>query len=155
LLTVVAAFAALALSPALSRADFVGDRGLNQGLSSAPAVAGQVTLFAADGLLLDLFSGRTVSGSTTGDRDSAPAKSPRQNDDQPPSQKAFAGNATGGCGSTSGSASGGASASPVGIVNDIAAPVAETCSGRIALYTPLSLASPLATRLLDPPRPVA
>jgi hypothetical protein len=153
LLAVVAAFAALVLSPAVSRADFIGDAALNQRLKSVPAVAG--TLFGGDASLLDLFSGGMGSGASIDDRNSTPARSPHQNDDQPPSPKALAGNATGGCGSSSGSASGGASASPVGIVNEIEAPVAETCSGRIAVYALLSLPAPLAARLLDPPRDVA
>jgi len=146
LLTVVAA---LALSPSVSRADFIGDAGLNQPLS------GSSVLSSDAGVLLDLLSGQAGSSSSTDVLDSTPAAPFRQNDDHPSNPLALAGNATGGCGSTSGSAAGGASASPVGIVNDIAAPVAETCSGRIAAYAPLSLPSPLAARLLDPPRDVA
>jgi hypothetical protein len=113
--------------------------------------AGQITL-ASDESSFDLFSARTGSGSATADRDAAPVKTPHQNDDQPSPQKAFAGNSSGGAGSSSSSAPGGASASPVGIVNEIAARVAEPCSGRISASAPLSLATPLAARLLDPPR---
>ena len=154
LLMALSVFATLALAPAVSRADFLGDTGLNQPLSSGTALPGQVTLVGDDSSLLDLFSGRTGIGSSSADREADPSKAPR-NDDLPLTPKALAGNATGGCGSTSGSGSGGASASPLGIVNEIAAPVNDACSGRTADYSPLSLPSPIAARLLDPPRDAA
>src|SRR5262245_15992109 len=132
-LVAIAAFAALAFAPAASRADFLGDTGLNQRTSSGVAVADQVTLVGDDASLVELFiSGRTGAGSSSGDQDTVPSRTPRHDDELPPTPKALAGNSTGGCGSIPGSASGGAFASPAGIVNEMAAPVAETCSGRIA-----------------------
>jgi hypothetical protein len=138
--------AAMALGPVESRADFIGDAGLSQPLSARSAA------FSDAGGLLNLLSAQAGSGSSTDVQDSAPVAPSRQKDDQSPGPSALAGNLAGGCGSTSGSAPAGGFVSALGIVNDIAVPVAETCSGRITVYAPLSLPSPLAARLLDPPR---
>jgi hypothetical protein len=144
LFSVFVVLGGMALAPNSSRADFIVETG-----ASGAAVAG-------DSSLSVILFGETGCGSTPNREAPSDESARRRNSDHPSRPMALAAAAAdgGGCSSPSSPTSGGPAGS-LGLMSEKLAAVVPVCTGRIAVGAPLDVPSPMAARLLDPPRCLA
>src|SRR5262245_25608608 len=144
LLACLVVLGGMALAPSASRADFIVDTGAN-GAAFAGDASLSVTLFDQKGC-----------GSSSASHEGPEESAHRNNRNEPSRPLALIGLAAdgGGCSSPSSPTSGGPAGS-LGLMNEKLVAIVPVCTGRIAVGAPLDVLSPMAARLLDPPRCLA
>jgi len=136
------AFCGIFLAPSVTHADFI--------VGAGQASASESPLSA---LLYDQIGcGSSAAGREAPSHDALP----RKGNHEPVRPSAFAPIPAdaGGCTSSSSPTSGGPAGS-LGLTSERLAAIVPVCTGRIAVGAPLDVPSPMAARLLDPPRCLA